>query len=405
MYPFNIAVLITLSCTAAKVQIEELSRGFYKFGVDLYQQCSQSEPGNLIISPYSVGTSLTLLSEAANGTTYEQLKKHLYLNGEKSVVADQLKKYNELIKRSAGQSELMIANQIYVQQEFQLNQDFQKIAVDKFDAGVESVDFVENDETSQLINNFVAEKTKGNIKQIVNPDMFNTFTRVFLINAIYLKSIWLQPFPRYGKSRKGGGSFYNITEKFYISETETVEANFMKMTKKLWIVDLDELDIAALRLDYVNSNFSFIIILPNKRTGLSTLEAQLQHINLSKIVEQMKFVEHRVEIPKFKITTEFLLNDILIKMGMNEMFKKTANLSGLLSTDEPLFVSHVIHKATIEINERLTEATAASGISSRTLSGTGIFRAEHPFMYYVWDRETNTTIFSGCIKNPTDNKS
>ncbi|XP_031621063.1 leukocyte elastase inhibitor-like [Contarinia nasturtii] len=363
MLTFNIAVLIILSWTAtiaAQVQIEAMSRGFYNFSVDLYQQCSQFKSGNLVISPFSVGTSLTLLSEAANGTTYEQLRKHLHLNGDKSDVADKFKEYIKIIKRSAGQSELMIANQIYVHEGFQLNQDFRKIA----------------------------------------SDMLGESTTVFMVNTIYLKSIWLQPFPRH---KKPGGGFYDWKENFYISETETVEANFMKMKKKVWIVDLHELDIAALRLDYFQSNFSFIIILPNKRMGLSTLEAQLQNINLSKIVEKMKFMEYEVQIPKFKVTTELLLNDILKKIGMNDMFELEANFSGLLSTTVPLYVSHVIHQATIEINEKLSEASAATGSIHRRLSGTGIFRADHPFMFYVWDRETNTTIFNGCIKNfPTD---
>ncbi|XP_055308004.1 serine protease inhibitor 42Dd-like [Sitodiplosis mosellana] len=401
MFPFNIVLLIILSSTAiaADVQNEGMSSGFYKFGVDLYQQCSQFESGNLVISPFSVGTSLTLLSQAANGTTYEQLRKHLYLNGEKSIVADQFRKYIELIKRSAGQSELMITNQIYVEERVQLNQNFQKVATDEFDAGIESVDFVNKNDTLQLINNFIEEKTKGKIKQIIDDEMLTADTRFVLVNAIYLKSIWLQPFPQ----RKRDGQFYDMIEKFYISETETVEAKFMKMSKEVWIAELHELDIAALRLDYLKSNYSFIIILPNKRTGLSTLEAQLQKINLSKIVEQMKFITYRVEIPKFKVKTKFRLNEILKNMGINEMFEPWANLSGLLNTREPLFVSQVVHQATIEINEKLIEAAAATGSASRALSGTGVFRAEHPFMYFVWDRETSTTIFSGCIKNfPTN---
>lgn len=79
-----------------------------------------------------MGTSLTLLSDAANGTTYEQLRKHLYLNGKKSVVADQFHEYVESIKKSAGQSELMIINQLYVKEGVQLNPNFQKVAADKF---------------------------------------------------------------------------------------------------------------------------------------------------------------------------------------------------------------------------------------------------------------------------------
>lgn len=277
------------------------------------QQCVQSERGkNVIISPFSVTTALTLLLQATNGTTYAQLKNCLHLqdnNIAKWHVADQFRNYMALIKKSAGQSQLMIVNQIYVQQTYRLNKEFQEIAADRFDVGVESVNFSNTNETTQLINNFVRTKTMGKIGKFVPPGIFDKLTRVFLANAVYLKSAWVQsPFPL---RRIINGVKFERTNKFYISETETIDVNFMAMKTSFWMVDVPDLDISALRLDYLNSNLSFIIVLPNKRTGLSTLESQLQNMNLSTIVGRMSFQLYKVEIPKFKVTTKLHLNDIL----------------------------------------------------------------------------------------------
>lgn len=279
------------------------------------QQCVQSERGkNVIISPISVATALTLLLQATNGRTCAQLKNCLHLQDNyiaKSHVADQFRNYIALIKKSAGQSELMIVNQIYVQQTFRLNKEFHEIAANEFDAGVESVNFSNTNETTQLINNFIRTKTMGKIEKFVPPGIFDELTRVFLANAVYLKSAWVQPFPL---PRIRNGVKLERTRKFYISETETIDVNFMANKESFWVVDVPDLDISALRLDYLNSNLSFIIVLPNKRTGLSTLESQLQNMDLSTIVGRMSFQLYKVEIPKFKVTTKLHLNDILKKV-------------------------------------------------------------------------------------------
>lgn len=256
--------------------------------------------------------ALTLLSQATNGTTYEELRKGLYLNHDKAIVANQFHKAFELNEKSAGKSELLIANRVYVQQGFQLNKDFQEVAVNKFHSGVESVNFSKNNETAQLINNFVAEKTKGKIKEFVTKDIFDEYTRAFLVNSVYLKSMWLHPFPQRSSKRFYNESFYK--EKFYLNETETVDIQFMSMTRSFWHAVVNELNVTALRLDYANSSFSFIIILPNTRTGLSALEAQLHNVVLSEIIDQMNYSKCHIKIPKFKVESKFQMNEILQKV-------------------------------------------------------------------------------------------
>lgn len=251
-----------------------------------------------------MATLLTLLSQATNGTTYEEMRKVLYLNSDKAVVAEQHHEHFGLVQKSTGpSSELMIANRIYVHQECELNESFQKVAENKFFTQVESIDFRRNSTAAaQLINDFVSEKTKGKITEIVTPELLGGETVVFLVNSIYLKSIWRQPFSR----------DYTHRGPFYISDTETVDVDFMLlMKKKVWHTTVEELDSTALGLDYANSSLSFIIILPNNPTGLPMLETRLQKFNLPKIIDNMTFEERVVTIPKFKVESEFQMKDIL----------------------------------------------------------------------------------------------
>ncbi|XP_055300611.1 alaserpin-like [Sitodiplosis mosellana] len=278
----------------------------------------------------------------------------------------------------------MVANRLYVQQGFQLKPSFQEVAAVKLFSGAESVDFTKANITAEMINKFVKEKTNERIKEIVKPDMFvDHHYRAVLINAISMKGTWVKPFPVIRKRN------------FYINETAFVERDFMMVSQYFWSIRMNELDARAIRLDYAKSNFSFVLILPNNRIGLHALESQLTNYTLSQIMDRMIYFKCIIHMPKFKIESSISLKEILKKMSMVSMFDRTANLSGLSDSEEPLYVDDIIHKTTIEIDEKHSE----TGRSIRTLEAAFSFEVYHPFIYHIWDRATNTTIFSGHIKN------
>lgn len=250
-----------------------------------------------------MAVSLAFLAQAINGTSFDELRKIFNWKNDKEIIANQFHQLSKSIEKSAGKSEIIIANKIYVKQECQLKEEFQDIAQKMFSADAELVDFKKNENTAQTINHYVAVKTKGIIKDIVTPDMFDDLTAAFLVNAIYIKSRWLQRF---------WTSF--MKQKFYISETEAVEIYFMETMYKFWIATVDELDAVAVRMDYVNSNLSFIVILPNNRSGLSSLEIQFNKIKFSEIVDRMKLQSCSISIPKFKVESKFEVKDILKKV-------------------------------------------------------------------------------------------
>lgn len=261
----------------------------------------------MIISPFSTAMLLTLLSQATNGKTFDELRRGLYLNSDKSIVADQYKEFDRLIRKSAGESELMIANQIYVQRGYQLNEGFEEVAVKKFASGIESVDFIQSNETAQIINHFVEQKTKQKIKDFVDPNILKENSLIFLVNAIYLKSKWRYKFPKYDPRKI----------EFYLNETDSVWVDSLHMEKMDFNFGyLNELDAKALEITYGNSNFTFLIILPNNRTGLTELESGLKNYDIATVFDQMHIAKINVKIPKFKAETEIRMNDILINVSI-----------------------------------------------------------------------------------------
>lgn len=254
----------------------------------------------MVISPFSLSNALTLLSQGTNGITFDQLRKGLYLNSNKSITADEYCQFDKLIRKSAGEAELTIANRIYVMQGYPLKKDFGELAVN-FSSGIESVNFGSN-ETIQNINLFVEQKTRHRIKDFVKPEMIDGNTRIFLLNAIYLKSKWRYAFKR--------DQPYRI--QFYSNETHSVFVDSLYMAKVPFNAgEVKDLDSRVLEITYASSNFTFLIILPNKRTGLANLEVQLKDYNLTKIFDQMITMKATIHIPKFKVQTEINFNTIL----------------------------------------------------------------------------------------------
>lgn len=253
----------------------------------------------MVISPFSVAMSLGLLSQAAKRGSFNELQRGLRLNANKATIAHQFHKYFNLTQKNAGASNLLIASRIYVQQEHQTI--YRDLATEKFFASVESVDFKNATETAATINRFVKDKTMNRITEIVKPNMFNNSSRSVEVNAIYFKSKWLYPIQS------------NQRHPFKINGTEDIMVGLMVAQDQFKFADVPELDARALQLYYGNPKFSFVIILPNQATGLHALEMQLNCNHLPQIMDRMKFGFIRIGIPKFKIESGIVLNDILKK--------------------------------------------------------------------------------------------
>lgn len=240
------------------------------------------------------------LSTGANGGTFEELHRGLYLSDDKVTNANNFHEFYGLLEKSVGKSTLTIANRIYVDG-ICINQEFKEVAVKKFLSDIETVNFADSDSSASIINKFVEEKTNKKIKNLIQPKMLNSLTRMVLVNAIYFKGNWVYPFNK-NHTRKGD---------FYINKKDKRSIDFMAIKKEFNYGILKDLDATGLEMKYADSNLSFVILLPNSRTGLSTLESELCDNDLTEITQKMYEEEVDVKIPKFKVEFEIKLNDVL----------------------------------------------------------------------------------------------
>lgn len=215
--------------------------------------------------------------------------------------------FYELLEKSIGKSTLTIANRVYVSAGFTINQKFREVAVQKFLSDIQEVDFGQSEASASTINKLVEEKTNKKIKNLISPNMLNSLTCMVLVNAIYFKGNWKHKFNK-RNTRKGN---------FYINENNQCPVDFMAKKQGFKYGMLTDLDAAALGMEYVDSNLSFVILLPNKRNGLLTLDSLLCNYDLANITKNMREQKVDVKIPKFKVEFDLNLNGVLKEVCIN----------------------------------------------------------------------------------------
>lgn len=330
----------------------------------------------MVVSPYSVANALALLMQGADGKTLDQMEKTMHLSGDKAMIANQFMEYFKTNDTNRNES-LLSANRLYIQNGYQIRQKFSDTIMNQFHSDIINIDFAKSTESASMINAFVQNKTNNRIMDIIKADSLNGNTRLVGVNAIYFKDNWKIAFH---KERTFKGDFYSDL-------VNVVPVEFMRSVDDFRYANHHALDARAIALDFNNSNFMFVVILPNTRDGLPALEMKLTNYDLKEITKLMHITEVDVTLPKFKIDFELDLNDILkevkniimqmhdthsvdikfegfflfLQLGMTDMFTDAANFTDLLTSSERLHVSNVVHKASIEVNEDGAEAAAATG--------------------------------------------
>lgn len=243
------------------------------------------------------------------------------------------------------------ANGLYLMEGYDLKQNFNDIANKEFGARAQIMGFSRSEESAAIINAWVEEQTNNKIKNIVTPDLFNSQTRMVLLNAIAFKGFWENKFDR-TQTKKAP---------FWINNTETVTVDMMHLREDLRYTAIDELDAKAIILPFKNSDIHMLVFVPNEREGLRKIEENLRHLNWDDFEKKTCHPEVILAMPKFKIEFSVNMNDTLKELGMKSVFDpNTADFSDLIVQKEQLVVSDVVHKACIEVNEEGAEAAAAT---------------------------------------------
>ena len=370
-------------------------KGNNEFAFDLYAKLRGRE-GNLFLSPFSISTALAMTSAGARGGTEAGMAKvlHFTLPGEElhTAFAGLIRGLDE-DKKGRGY-ELVVANALWGQKGYGFLKEYLDLTKSCYGAGLHEVDFEKAAEAARkTINAWVEEKTKEKIKDLIKPGVLSSLTRLVLTNAIYFKGQWASRFKK--EATKDGP--------FTLSSGKKTAVPMMNQTEEFGY--MEDGDVQALELPYIGDRLSMVVLLPKKVDGLAGLEESLTAKKLSKWLSAVRKQKVVVSLPRFKFTSEFGLADVLKSMGMTDAFLlPPADFSGM-DGKKDLFISAVIHKAFVDVNEEGTEAAAATAVVMALRMAAPepvpIFRADHPFLFIIRDTESGNILFMGRMIDPS----
>lgn len=371
--------------------LNALAKGNNQFALDLYGHL-RTEPGNLFFSPNSISTALAMTYAGARADTESQMADVLHFD----LAQDRLHPaFSALVERLHGSTskgiEIRVANRLWSQTGYEFLPAYLQVTKQQYGAELGQVDFVQQTEAArQAINTWVEEQTNDKIKDLIPSGVLSDLTRLVLTNAIYFKGDWASQFNKKATH----------DAPFHISADEKVDVPMMFQKEEFKYGAVD--DVQILELPYVGNDLSMLVLLPKEVTGLSSLEEKLTPDNLGKWSAALRKQELDVYLPKFTMTSQFSLDGVLRAMGMTAAFDSgQADFSGMTGKRE-LYVTAVVHKAFVDVNEEGTEAAAATGVAMELLSLqiTPTFRADHPFVFLIRDNQTGSILFLGRVMNP-----
>jgi len=363
-----------------------------QFAFDLYSELDKNEDGNMFYSPYSISAALAMTYEGAEGQTADEIKSVFHFPEDNTLRPNFAAIYNDINKENENY-ELKTGNALWIQQDFPFLQEYISGVENYYGGKAAMLDFVKETEKSRkTINNFIEEQTNDKIKDLIPAGFLDQTTRLVLTNAIYFKGIWEWEFDK-ADTRDGI---------FRITPDDTVETPIMHMNPEEAKFNYAETeDLQILELSYKGDKISMLILLPTE--NLDAIEPILTVEKLNEYKSQMKETKiDSISLPKFEFDTKYFMKDILISLGMPTAFSSIADFSGMTG-EKDLYISNVIHQAYVGVDEEGTEAAAATAVVMKltAMMPTNVFRADHPFIFIIQEKETGNILFFGRVVDPT----
>ena len=369
------------------------------FAINLFHTL-QTQDGNLVFSPYSISLALAMTYAGAHNQTESQMAKAMQFN----LPQDQLHPaFNALdlalanegkAQGSNGQPmQLNIANAVWAEQSYSFQQAYLDLIAKHYGTGIQQANFKKNfDAVRQQINNWVSNQTKNKINDLLAPGSVDALTRMVLVNAIYFKADWDVPFDA------------NNTSDSNFNRLDGSQSQVKMMNNgKLTLPYIKGNGYQAVELPYNGNTAAMDIIMPdqgNFQNFESTLDAQ----KINEIFNSMQSTPIALGLPKFTFTTNFSLSDQLKSLGMTDAFDSNkADFSGMTGNHD-LFISDVIHKAYVAVDEKGTEAAAATAVIMEAMSAPMQQKVhlviDHPFIFIIRDLKSGQILFVGRVLNP-----
>ena len=371
-----------------------------RFAIKIFKVISEEDKGkNIFISPLSISTALTMTYNGAEGSTEEAMAETLEITG--MTLEELNQNYLNLIEsleNADSDVQLNIANSVWAREEFApaVKQEFTDRLSSYYDSDLYTRDFGDP-KTVVEINDWISAETNNKITKMIE-DIDDQLV-MFLINAIYFKGDWAIPFDEDATH----------LDDFILQDGSRVEASFMSNSDDFRYYSGSNYE--GLRLPYGRDKIAMYVLLPNEDIDIDSFVEGISQSQLEESFDDYIKTEVDVELPKFKLEYGVKrLNDALKNLGMGVAFDPgEANFEGIAPVDSAnnLYIGFVDHKAFVEVNEKGTEAAAATvvGIELSAMPMTQTFRADRPFVFLIRDDRSGTILFMGKINNPLEETS
>ncbi|MCD6383668.1 MAG: serpin family protein [Thermoplasmata archaeon] len=366
-----------------------------EFAFDMYRELVNGDE-NVFFSPFSISIALAMAYEGAGGRTAEEIISLLKLPTDDQERWEMVRAVLMSLNRGDRSYVLHAPNAYWLMKGREINDDYKEVIEQYYLAHGEELDFA-GDPTGSAdrINSWVEENTNSKIKNLVKPEDINPDTFLILTNAIYFKADWLYQFDEEATE--------NMT--FHKSNGGEVTVEMMHMcdeSKKINYAETKE--VQMVQLPYKDQELSMYIILP-KENNITDLQDRIDEDYFRSLKKKIEGRYVDLYMPKFKFEKRYELSRELSDMGMPTAFSDRANFSGI-TREEELYIGEVIHKSFIEVNEKGTEAAAATAVVLRYEGGSVshpspiLFKADHPFIFIIEHKETGQILFMGKVENP-----
>jgi serpin B len=396
----------------ARSAAADLAKRFNDFGLALVKELPRGE--NTFVSPIGIAMALGALAAGARGGTGLDLMDLLRLGPPADDLPEHLGRLAEVLSRRGARDfltdpetgeireiereafRLQVANALFVQGGYRLVPAYFESLKKHIGAEVESLDFADPGPASRRINEWVAARTEGKIAEIMTPDALTARTRLVLVNAVYFLAAWLDSFDEELTRPK---PFFPLCD----SAGASLDVPMMANTGTYRYGRDDELGLGAVEIPY--EAMSMLLLLPD-RGRFDALEASLSGDFVDRVVGSLAPLEVALELPKFELESSYRLSDALGALGAGRAFDESnADFGGISDDPEGLFVSEVIHRARIRVDENGTEAAAATALDCLGLAEPGEteavpFVVDRPFFFAIRDEETGALLFLGRVSNP-----
>ena len=375
--------------------IEKVTTANNQFAIAMYRQINGhtgQADDNVFFSPYSLSTAMAMLYAAAEGETKAQIQKTFYYPSMDILNPNSAALYNQFNKPNPDYK-LATVNDLWMEQGLTPTKSYVDTVQRYYGGQVTNLDFESNPNPSRLIiNKKIAQHTNQLIPELLPKGSIKPITVAVLTNAIYFKGDWKVPF-----------EVQSTTEQPFYNHIGT-SPNIKMMQLQEHFGYSEDKQVQVVQLPYKGDDLSMLVVLP-KSKDKAVMQQLVQDLSADTIKQWSKDLvtqEVNVHLPKFKLEASYQMKNLLTDMGMPRAFEKGAGFN-LFDNSPPIKIDDVYHKAVVIVDEKGTEAAAATGIVANATAASApppVFKADHPFIFMIKDNKTDAILFLGQVNKP-----